>query len=722
MTQLYLLGPTEIRKETGELDHSFLAGPKRLALLSYLLLQKPRGYQRRDNLLPLFWPDQDQKSARNALSNMLYHIRKTLGKQAICNRGVEEISINTEVFWCDVLEFEIAVKEKNYKAAVDLYRSQLLRGFYVQDISAEFDLWLEKQRNRFSSLGLESCQKEAMRAVSKEDTTSAIEYLKKACQIDPYSEEIHLDLLQLLFETGRQKEALDLYESFSRLMQLEFGEGPGNSMKKLWEEIKHHSHISFKAAPGTKSSVSKSPSIAVLAFETLGKRKPTAFTDALHSDILTRLSHISHLFVISRNSVLRCKPAFKTLKELAGELKVEWILTGEVQEIEGMVNVNVRLVEVATERQVWAESYLKKLNAGNIFNIQAEITTEVTNNLKTQLSPAEKRAIHIVPTTDLQAFYLYSLGRNCLDQRTKSSLLQGLNYFKDAIEADEGYALAWSGLSDTLSLLKYYNYPIPSNSPEALEAADKAVNLNRDLGETWTSMGIAYSIDHKGPAALSSLEKAISLAPGYAEAQIWLGWLYLSLDRPKEALRPALQASRLNPLNPAIKVFLAEIYLCNGFYGEAYMEAVRGREINPDYGLAHFIEGLVLFHKGSFKKAAQVLERSMEIIQPQGTPNLVDVKTCLAYTYFALGNKEYGKILMEELREPEEKHILSLAMLQVLYEELDKAFFNLDKIQFWSAFSTEQLRYFYPRELASLRKDERFKELQNKLNSNWGLN
>jgi DNA-binding SARP family transcriptional activator len=118
MTQLYVLGPAEMRNSRGELDHSFLAGPKRLALFVYLLLHKPHGFHRRDSLLPIFWPEQDQKSARNSLSNMLYHIRKTLGTEVVENRGSEEISINPDLFWCDAVAFEKAMREKDYETAL----------------------------------------------------------------------------------------------------------------------------------------------------------------------------------------------------------------------------------------------------------------------------------------------------------------------------------------------------------------------------------------------------------------------------------------------------------------------------------------------------------------------------------------------------------------------------------------------------------------------------
>lgn len=129
MIQFHLLGSTVIQKDKQALEQSILAGSKRLALFSYLLLAKPRGYHRRDILISIFWPDLGQKSARNALSNIIYHIRDALGKDIIQNRGSEEIVVNSDKIWCDALAFDEALEKGQYKRALDLYRVMSCRDY-----------------------------------------------------------------------------------------------------------------------------------------------------------------------------------------------------------------------------------------------------------------------------------------------------------------------------------------------------------------------------------------------------------------------------------------------------------------------------------------------------------------------------------------------------------------------------------------------------------------
>ncbi|MDZ7680467.1 MAG: hypothetical protein U5J63_01860 [Fodinibius sp.] len=129
MTKIRLLGPVELRDKNGDIKQSFVAGPKRLALLSYLVLELNNGYKRRDRLLPVFWPSHGQKSARNALSNMLYHIRETLGSDIIINRGKEELRMGD--VWCDVHEFIESVEHDELDKACNLYRAPCWKDYML---------------------------------------------------------------------------------------------------------------------------------------------------------------------------------------------------------------------------------------------------------------------------------------------------------------------------------------------------------------------------------------------------------------------------------------------------------------------------------------------------------------------------------------------------------------------------------------------------------------
>lgn len=160
-----------------------------------------------------------------------------------------------------------------------------------------------------------------------------------------------------------------------------------------------------------------------------------------------------------------------------------FMATGGIKQTHEDIKVNLRLINVTTNSEFWTEVYKRKLTAENIFLIREKITKDILKTLDVHSPGQEKQPVEQNPTNNLQAYRLYIQGRSCLDQRTESAIYEGLDCFQGAIETDPDYSLAWSGLADALSLLSVYGFPFPKNSPDPLEAAKKAVELNGKLGE-----------------------------------------------------------------------------------------------------------------------------------------------------------------------------------------------------------------------------------------------
>lgn len=233
MIELRVLGTTVLQKEDGSLGHSFLAGPKRLAILTYLILEKPRGYRRRDEITALFWPEMGQKSARNALSNILYHIRECLGKDIILNRGTEELSPNMERIWCDAIAFENALEEGCPRRALDLYHDDLLVGFHVSDVSNEFQNWLDRERERLRLLAAEGAWEIAENEEEQGNTDAARRWAGKAADFVPFSEEVQKRFICLLKRTGDHTGAREAYESFARRLRKEWEMQPSEEFEEM---------------------------------------------------------------------------------------------------------------------------------------------------------------------------------------------------------------------------------------------------------------------------------------------------------------------------------------------------------------------------------------------------------------------------------------------------------------------------------------------------------
>ena len=128
MIEFCTLGSLALRAPNGEDLHSVLAQPKRVALLSYLAIARPRGFHRRDTVLALLWPELDERHARGALNQALRHLRTALGKEALPSRGDGEIGIDVRAVSCDAVEFEAAIEADDPARALGLYRGDARTG------------------------------------------------------------------------------------------------------------------------------------------------------------------------------------------------------------------------------------------------------------------------------------------------------------------------------------------------------------------------------------------------------------------------------------------------------------------------------------------------------------------------------------------------------------------------------------------------------------------
>src|SRR5206468_10585062 len=172
----------------------------------------------------------------------------------------------------------------------------------------------------------------------------------------------------------------------------------------IWDPIRND--------PGFQELIADAPlpekSIAVLPFENLSKDEENAFfAGGVQDEILTNLAKIADLKVISRTSVMKYKSGpERNLREIAKTLGVSHVVEGSVQRAGGRVRVNAQLIDARNDAHLWAEHYDRDVS--DIFAVQTEIAERIADQLKANLSPAEKAAIVERPTSDLVAYAYYT--------------------------------------------------------------------------------------------------------------------------------------------------------------------------------------------------------------------------------------------------------------------------------------------------------------------------
>lgn len=242
MIELRTLGAVDVRSADGREVGSILAQPKRLALLAYLAVARPHGFHRRDTLLALFWPELSTDASRAALRKAVHVVRRALGAEAVPGRGDEELGLSDESVWCDVVAFERALDERRWSDALELYRGDLLDGFYISG-APEFERWVDRERTRCRDRAAEAAWTLAEQAAAGEQDVVAVRWARRAIEFTPIDEGAVRRLIALLYRMGDRAAALHEYDAFAARLLQEHGVRPSAETRGLVDVVKASGQI-----------------------------------------------------------------------------------------------------------------------------------------------------------------------------------------------------------------------------------------------------------------------------------------------------------------------------------------------------------------------------------------------------------------------------------------------------------------------------------------------
>ncbi|MCZ6707706.1 MAG: tetratricopeptide repeat protein, partial [Chloroflexi bacterium] len=309
-------------------------------------------------------------------------------------------------------------------------------------------------------------------------------------------------------------------------------------------------------------------SVAAIPFENLsGDEANVPFTRGVHDDLMTQLSKIASIKTISRRSVLQYRDTTKTIPEIASELGVATILAGGVQRSGDRIRINVRLIDAATDRPLWADTYDRQLSATNVFAIQSEIATSIAEALQATLTTGEQQRLAVVPTRNLEALDSYFLGKQLLEDRNVRSLQAAVAYFEKVIELDPDFALAWSGLADAYLILPEYSTTVDLElvREKSVAAATRALELDPEIPEVLASMAWNRLIhDYDWREAEAILRRALAIHSNNTSALHWLSHVLSWQGEHTEAIRRAKRAVEVDPLSRLMHMNLSYIYMDAG--------------------------------------------------------------------------------------------------------------------------------------------------------------
>jgi TolB-like protein/DNA-binding winged helix-turn-helix (wHTH) protein/Flp pilus assembly protein TadD len=346
--------------------------------------------------------------------------------------------------------------------------------------------------------------------------------------------------------------------------------------------------------------------LAVLPFENIGRDPEREYLAAgLAEETSASLARIDPEHLSVKGRTMGYKGTTKSAAEIGQELGVDYLLESTIQAEGSALRVTAKLIRVRDQEHVWTQSYDQP--STNLLGLQRQMSAAIAEQIQIRLSPAQLDAVTRRQPRSADAYDLYLRGWNFANQRTPATSRRAIEYFERATAIEPNYALAWSGISQTLS-----SSPINGDAPpvavtaRAREAALRAVRADPQLAEAQFALAyVQWLLDWDWPTAETGMRTAITLNPSYALAHVMLGHLLSQSGRHNEAREMTQRGQALDPLDPLVHAMSSQVAYQAGDYTEALERAQVAIGIDAEFWIGHVMRGQALQQVGQLDRALE---------------------------------------------------------------------------------------------------------------------
>jgi serine/threonine protein kinase/Tfp pilus assembly protein PilF len=450
-------------------------------------------------------------------------------------------------------------------------------------------------------------------------------------------------------------------------------------------------------------------SVAVLPFKNM-TNDPNAeyLSDGISESLINSLSQLPQLKVIAQNSTFKYKGKEINVQEVARALGVQAIVTGRIVQRGDQLQISVEMVDARDQTHVWGEQYNRK--GTDLLTVQSEISREIVEQLRLKLTNAEQEQLARRGTVNPQAYELLLKGRFYNRKGGTENRKKALEYFEQAIAVDPNYAVAYSELSVSYSILIGGSWLDPKEfTPKAEAAARRALELDESLAEAHLALAKIQQNAWNWTTAEQEFKRAIELNPNLARAHSGYGEYLSLMGRHEHAIAENERAKQLDPLSLSINIGVGVKLYHARQYDKALEVFKKTLDLDQNYAPVHGFLGYTYEAKQMYPQAITAYEQFLKL---SGDDTSTQIYLGVAYAH--AGQRDKAQAILKRLQAT--KEYVSPGELAVLYDALgerEQAFASLEQ-----AFDAHDLQLQYMRvdpAFDPLRSDPRFTDLMRRV-------
>jgi tetratricopeptide (TPR) repeat protein len=309
------------------------------------------------------------------------------------------------------------------------------------------------------------------------------------------------------------------------------------------------------------------------------------------------------------------------------------------------LHVQTELVDAGELSQLWGDQYDRKF--GEILAVQEDIARQVSDKLHLRPTDAQQKQLGKRPTQNTEAYQLYLRGRYEWNRRTADRLKTANDYFRQAIEKDPGYGLAYGGLAQSYALYNFYNVEKAAEAcPKAKDAAARALQIDSSLVEPHVALGwIKLSCDWDWPGSESEFKRALQINPHDGTLAGFHAAYLKAVGRLGDSVVESKRGFDLDPLSLNLgAVYGRDLYFA-GRYDESLTQIRKTLDIDLTFIDARMYLGWIYEQKRMYAEAIENLQEAVKV--SGGDPRCI---SSLGHVYAISGRKNLAEAELARLK------------------------------------------------------------------------